>query len=190
MHRAFSLFLILAALLWCCPFVSAAPHDKNPLVIYYSRTGTSALMAHRLSGLLGCSREEVRSKKNRFYLGAFTCVNDQLFDRDDEIVPSNTDVRLYNPLIIIAPIWIHKIASPMRTFLKQQNLRGTRIYVIAANQGNYTDEKDGRDLRAWLEGCGAQVVAVHGVMTKGAAWEQLCREMETLYQKEFVTEKR
>jgi|YNPNPStandDraft_1061719.scaffolds.fasta_scaffold02430_8 hypothetical protein len=191
MHRTFSLFLILiTALLWSAALVGAVPQEDKPLVIYYSRTGTSAVMAHRLSELLGCPREEVRSKKNRFYLGAFTCVNDQLFDRDDEFESSGIEVRRYNPLIIVAPIWLHKIASPMRTYLKQQNLHGRRIYVIAANQGNYTDEKDGQELRAWLEARGAQVVAVRGIMTKGAAWEHLRREMDVLYKKEFVTEQR
>ena len=119
-------------------------------------------------------------------MGSEMCIRDRLFDRDDEIESSGTEVRLYNPLIIVAPIWIHKIASPMRTYLKQQNLHGRRIYVIAANQGNYTDEKDGQGLRAWLEARGAQVIAVRGIMTKGTAWEQLCREMEALYKKEFL----
>jgi len=189
MRRTLALLLILAALPgYCLPARAAdtaSPHSETPLVIYYSRTGTSALMAHCLSEMLGCPREEVRSKKDRFYLGAFTCVNDQLFDRDDEIEPSQTDLRLYDPLIIVTPIWIHKIASPMRTFLKRQDLHGRRVFVIAANQGNYSAEKDGQELRAWLEGRGAKVLAVRGIMTKGAAWERLCREMEALYKQEF-----
>ncbi len=87
MHRKAAMLLLGLSLLWCCAFApaaTAAPLPDKPLVIYYSRTGTSAMIAHRISDLLSCPREEVRSQKNRFYLGTVTCVNDQLFDRDDE----------------------------------------------------------------------------------------------------------
>jgi len=163
--------------------LSAQPDASKPLVIYYARTGTSALVAHLIADMLSCEREEVRSQKNRFYLGAFTCVNDQLFDRDDVNVPSTRDLRAYNPLIIVTPIWIHKFASPMRTYLNQHSIKGKKVYVIATNQGNYNKEREEIELRGWLAELGATVAGFEGIMTKGKPWETLRSEAERFLQK-------
>jgi hypothetical protein len=185
--------LFLSILFISLPALSAAEesssavgnHEKGfaPLVIYYSRTGTSAMVAHRISDVLSCEREEVRSKKNRFYLGTFTCVNDQLFDRDDENEPGIRNVQEYNPLIIVSPIWIHKFASPMRTYLKKHSLKGKEVYVFATNQGNYSKERDEQELHAWLSSLGAQVKTFNGIMTKGKPWETLRTETDVLLKK-------
>jgi len=186
MRRKTAVLLFVLSLLWCCAFAQAATadvpaeHPDKPLVIYYSRTGTSAMVAHRISDLLACPREEVRSKKNRFYLGTLTCVNDQLFDRDDENEPSGTKLNEYNPLIIVSPVWIHKLASPMRTYLKNHDLQGRQVYVFATNQGNYTKEKDEHEIRTWLVSRGAKVLDFRGIMTKGKPWEALRRESDAL----------
>lgn len=186
MNKKNLLLILLFVVFLLCGVVPAqaeeAPADNafKPLVIYYSRTGTSAVIAHRISDTLACDREEVRSKKNRFYLGAFTCVNDQLFDRDDENEPGIRNVKEYYPLIIVSPIWIHKFASPMRTYLKNHSLKGKEVYVFVTNQGNYSKEKDEQELRAWLTALGAEVKSFTGIMTKGKPWETLRKETDML----------
>jgi menaquinone-dependent protoporphyrinogen IX oxidase len=164
----------------------AHAEEYHPLVLYYSRTGTSAVVAHEISARLACNREEVRSKKNRFYLGTFTCVFDQLFDRDDENEPSHINLADYDPIIIVSPVWIHMLASPMRTYLKQHSLRNKTVYVIATNQGNYTCEKDEQNIRSFLAGLGASVREIRGIMTKGKAWEIMRQEAQELISRTIV----
>ena len=185
----FKQVVLAAAVCWCILFCgveqgdcasTAVPAAHKPLVVYYSRTGTSAVIAHEISERLSCPRQEVRSQKNRFYLGAFTCVLDQLLDRDDENEPSHINFTGYDSIIIISPVWLHILASPMRTYLKQHSIKNKTVYVIATNQGNYSPEKDEQKIREFLMGLGASVGEIRGIMTKGKAWEALRLEAEAL----------
>jgi len=149
-----------------------AAHAQQPLVIYYSRTGTSFAIAGALSQALACEREEIRSKKYRYYLGVLTCVFDQLLDREDEIETLTRDSGAYNPIIIVSPIWIHKLASPVRTALKYFGLQGKTMYVVATNNGNFSGE-DESAVRAWLSRCGAEVRWLKAIQTNGMSFEKL-----------------
>lgn len=60
---------------------------SKPLIVYYSRSGTTRTIAQELSRNLSCEIEEIISQKNRRFWGILTCVHDQLFDRDDNIKP-------------------------------------------------------------------------------------------------------
>lgn len=147
---------------------------QQPLVIYYSRTGTTFAIASAIAQAVACERAEIRSQKNRYYLGVLTCIFDQLLDRDDEVGPLGRDIAKYNPLIIVAPIWIHRFASPVRTVLKYSKLQGKDLYVVATNNGNFS-EQDQVFIKTWLGGCGVNIQGFDAVQTKGRSFEDLSK---------------
>jgi multimeric flavodoxin WrbA len=127
---------------------SAAPAPR-PLVIYYSLTGTTRILAQEIARELGCDMVELKSERSRSGFWKVNCVFDQLLDREDDLAPVTKSLELYNPIILAAPIWIHRYASPMRTFLKQAHLHGKDVYAIAAHRGNYR-EQDGQGIMRLL----------------------------------------
>ena len=107
-----------------------AEHDK-PLIVYYSRTGNSRTVADALMEYLSGTIEEIQSTKNRDgLLGVFTCVLDQLLDRDAMLKPLDRNPTTYDPVIIVAPIWMGKISSPARTFIKGAGLKDKDVYLV------------------------------------------------------------
>lgn len=138
----------------------------RPLLIYYSLTGRTGIVAATIGGRLGCEVLALTSLRKRTGLWKVNCVFDQLFDRDDELGPVAVDAARYNPLIIAGPIWIHRLASPLRTFLKQRNLAGRDVYVIVTHQGNYGD-KDEQAVRRHLAGRGMRLKGYGAVLTRG-----------------------
>lgn len=132
--------------------------SSQPLVIYYSRTGTTCTIAQELAKGLSCETEEVISRKNRHFFGTITCVFDQLFDRDDDIEPTKKDLSAYNPLIIASPVWIHRISSPVRTFLKHSEFKKKEAFLILTNNGNYDVEDESTII---------QSAKSYGITTKG-----------------------
>lgn len=139
---------------------------KGPLVIYYSRTGTTRYVAEELSRGLAAKCAEIRSDKNRENItGAFTCVLDQLLDRDDEQKRLTVDLSSYNPIIITSPIWIHKLSSPVRTFLKQADLAGKDICFVLTYHGNQTDADD-QEMKAKIRSYGINLKGVYKLKTK------------------------
>ena len=123
--------------------VTIAPTTK-PLVLFYSRAGTTRTVALEIANQLSWEVEEVISRKNRNYFGTVTCVFDQLFDRDDDTEPVRRDLSRYNPVLIASPVWIHKISSPMRTVLKQSQLENKDVFLVLTNNGNFDDENEKR----------------------------------------------
>jgi len=159
------IFVLLTNATNCCaatdeprnePFILQS--SAKPLVIYYSRTGTTYTIAQELAKNLSCEMEEIVSRKNGYLWGTITCVFDQLFDRDDDIEPTKKDLSVYNPLIIASPVWIHRISSPIRTFLKYSGLKGKDAYLILTNNGNYDVEDESNII---------QNVQSYGITTKG-----------------------
>jgi len=142
----------------------ATHSSPKPLVIYYSRTGTTRIIAQNLAKHLPCEMEEIVSRKNRHLWGTITCVLDQLFDRDDEIQPTTKNISAYNPLIIASPVWIHRISSPMRTFLKYSGLKQSDAFLILTNNGNY-DAEDERNIIQHVKSYGITITGCFSVCT-------------------------
>ena len=153
-----------------------AEHYK-PLIVCYSRTGTSRIVADALMEYLSGTIEEIQSTKNRDgLLGVFTCVLDQLLDRDDIIKPLDKDPKDYNPVIIVAPIWIGKISSPARTFIKQAGLQGKDVYLILTYNGSLTEDKE----KAIEETITAQDITLKGlykIITKEQTADEIRKEL-------------
>jgi len=156
----------------------------KPLVIYYSRLGTTRTVAREMAQNLKCEIEEIISNENRHGLWTVNCVFDQLLDWDDDVVPLYHDVTAYNPVIIAGPIWIHRFATPLRTLLKSLDLRGKDVFVLVTNQGNYS-EKDENTVRNSLKERGAHIRGYAEVMTRDKTENDLKQEtlrvLEDLY---------
>jgi flavodoxin len=147
----------------------------KPLIIYYSRLGTTRTIAREMARHLACEIEEIISHENRHGLWTVNCVFDQLLDWDDDVVPLYHDVTAYNPVIIAGPIWIHRFATPLRTLLKSLDLRGKDVYVLVTNQGNYS-EKDENTVRNSLKERGADIRGYASIMTRDKTENDLKHE--------------
>ena len=89
---------------------------------------------------------------------------DQLFDRDDEVVPVKRDLSEYNLLLIASPVWIHEISSPVRTLLKESGLKGKDAFLVLTNNGNF-DEEDEKAIRERITSYGLSVKGSYPVCT-------------------------
>jgi flavodoxin len=154
-------------------------YAAKPLVLYYSRTGHTKIVADAISRMLLCPQEEIISKKSRQYLGVLNCVADQLFGFDDRMEPLRHTVQDYAPLVIASPVWMHKLASPVRTVIKKAGLKDRDVYVFVTHRGNY-GAADAQAITTWLERQGALVKGLYALQTENLPAEQITRETELL----------
>lgn len=155
-----------------------APAAQQPLLVFYSRTGKTSIVAHELAKKLSCKTEEVQSTEPREgMLGAFTCVLDQLLDRDDQLLPCNREMSAYNPIIIATPIWLGKISSPMRTFINQTQLQGKDIYIVLTFNGRLTGEKE-KAILDTLALRGITPKALYKVITKEKSEDEIIKDID------------
>lgn len=84
------------------------------LIVYYSYTRSNETLAVRLQNKIGCDVLKIEETKKRT---PFTILLDLVFRRKPDIRTSACDVREYDHVILIAPIWAAKIASPLVSFI-------------------------------------------------------------------------
>lgn len=183
--------LFFAALLAyiCCSAPALAQElstrkDWRPLLIYYSLTGTTRIVAAELGRALRCEQLELMSLRDRAGFWKVNCVIDQLFDRDDLAGPVKLDAAQYNPIIIACPIWIHRLASPMRTFLDHRRIAGKDVYAIVTHQGNY-GEKDEQAIRRFLAAQGMRLKEYGAVLTRGKTEAEIADETKSIINGNF-----
>jgi flavorubredoxin len=161
--------------------LTAAETIRKPLILYYSLTGTTRTIAQELSRALSCETEEIVSQKYRQYLWKITCVNDQLFDRDDALAPVKTDLTKYNQLIIASPVWIHTISSPMRTLIKYNGFKNKQVWLVLTNQGNY-GPADEKAIIQFLNDWGITVRGCYAVCTSAKTGQELLQHARLIAQ--------
>ena len=106
--------------------------DKNPLVVYYSRTGNCRMLATALGSQLGSDVEEMPSVKDR---GIFTIIGEQYFGGKDKQKPFEKNLEDYSSIIVVAPIYLMKFSAPGRFFIKEVIPEGSEVYVITMTGG-------------------------------------------------------
>jgi hypothetical protein len=191
MKKYFILLLFFTALVIFAyqPFsagaqVPAAGATWRPLVIYYSLTGNNRIVAAELGNAFGCERLELTSMRERTGFWKVNCVIDQLFDRDDLPGPVKLDASQYNPIIIACPIWIHRLASPMRTFLDHKRLASKDVYVVVTHQGNY-GEKDEQAVKSFLAAQDMHLKGYGAVLARGRTEAEIISETKSIIKKNF-----
>ena len=165
-----------------------ASEDCNPLIVYYSRSGTSQIVAETLKDQLSCKVECIHSTKNREgFLGVLTCVLDQLLNRDDTLQPLKENPNNYNPVILVSPVWIGKLASPARTFIKQTRLDGKDIYLMLTYNGRLTGDKE-KAIAEEITAQGGILKGIYKIITKEKTEDEIKKEVvNQLEKKPFLT---
>lgn len=147
--------------------------DTKPFVVYYSRTGRARMVATALKNQLGCEVGEILSAGEK---GILTIFLDQLLDRDDDQKPFATDLKDYNPVIIVSPIWLMKLSSPARTFIKQGSLQGKDVYIFTTSGGPLPEGRK--------EGV-KKFASKYGLNVKGVIGLQIGEKMQADFDKEI-----
>ena len=165
--------------------------DCNPLIVYYSRSGNSQIVADALKEQLSCNVECIHSTKDREgFLGVLTCVLDQLLNRDDILQPLEKNPNNYNPVILISPVWMGKLASPARTFMKQTRLDDKEIYLILTYNGRLTGDKE-KAIAEEITAQGGILKGIYKIITKEKTEEEIKKEVRNqLEMKPLLTKAR
>ena len=103
------------------------------LVVYYSYTGTTQRLAQLLASQRGWPLAEIRDADSRS--GNLRCVLDSLLRRHPPITYDGPDPRHFGSVVLMAPIWMYRLASPMRTFVREHRSDLQRVGMICTQGG-------------------------------------------------------
>jgi menaquinone-dependent protoporphyrinogen IX oxidase len=128
--KKISAILILAVFLM--PLCAYA--QNQTLIMYYSKTGKTRIVADELKALMPDARVvEIKSD-----VGIMRAVMwQQLFNRNACNEPIAVDLEKYDRVILCSPVWLQKISSPMRTIINTVPLAGKQVQMFVVCAGHF-----------------------------------------------------
>ena len=108
------------------------------IIIYYSYTGHTKMIAEYMAKKLNCEALELKPIKP--YSTDYQTVVDEEQTNDTELhlreyESLNVDLKNYDEIILGTPVWWYSISPVIRSFLKQEDLTDKTILPFATNAG-------------------------------------------------------
>lgn len=115
------------------------------LVVYYSRSGVTARAAKALAGRLGADLEEIVERSDRSGpLGFVGSIIDVLRERPSTIDATKHDPSSYELVVIATPVWAHRVATPVRTWLAAYRARLPHVAFLCTFGGSGAEQALGQ----------------------------------------------
>ena len=128
--KKFNLMLAMTAIAMTA--VSCGPKKEEPktLVLYYSLTGNTKIVAEEIANRLGADIEEITCV-NPYDTNFEACIAQCMQEREagtvTEINPVKADLSKYDRIFIGYPVWFGTYAPPIATFLANNDLSGKTL---------------------------------------------------------------
>lgn len=121
------------------------------LIAYYSYTNNNQKLAFQLQKTLRCHLLKIEELKKRT---GFTILMDLMLNRKPPVKVFPYNLKEYDHIIFVAPIWAGKIASPLKTFLLNEKsiIREYSFITLCGGGGGHSQiEKIQKELATLIE---------------------------------------
>ena len=122
------------------------------LIVYYSLEGNTDFAAKRIAAQIGADLLRLEPLKaypasgfRKFFWGGKSAV----MAEKPPLSPYAFDADAYDRVVFGFPVWAGNVAPPIRTFVRDNDLRGKRVAAFACQSGSGAEKAFGR-LRAAL----------------------------------------
>jgi len=107
---------------------AVAQKEAKVLVVYYSRTGHTRLVAERLAKKFGADVEQLIDQHKRTgVFGASSAGKDAIAGKTTLIDPLKHNPGDYDMILIGGPSWFGNVTPAVRTFIMQNDFSGKKI---------------------------------------------------------------
>lgn len=117
------------------------------LIVYYSLEGNTEYAAGKIASALDADTLRIEPKKaypdsgfRKFIWGGKSAV----MAETPELLPYDFNADDYNRIIIGFPVWASNMTPPIRTFVKENDLKGKRIAAFACQSGAGAEKAFGK----------------------------------------------
>ncbi|ADP77956.1 flavodoxin/nitric oxide synthase [Methanothermus fervidus DSM 2088] len=112
----------------------------NPIVIYYSRTGNTEVVAKTIAKETKAELVKIEDLKNRRgFFGIFLAIVDALLKKKTDITPRSIDLKKYDVIYIGSPVWARNPAPAILTFIDNSDFSNKNVVIfvtMAAHGGD------------------------------------------------------
>ncbi|MBV8036875.1 flavodoxin [Roseateles sp.] len=105
------------------------------LVVTYSMTGTGARLTELLCRSRNWTSVQIQERHPRKAWVTLRCAVESLLRLKPPIVYNGPDPVQFDLVVLVAPIWVYRLASPMRSFVASFRDSIRRVAVVAVMGG-------------------------------------------------------
>jgi len=106
--------------------------NSNTVIVSYSHTGNNATLAEGLAKNFNLNCMYIKELRKRTVM---TIVLDVLFNRTPNIEKSIGEIENYENIVFVAPIWLGKVASPLRPVFKMLKGKSKNFSFVSISAG-------------------------------------------------------
>ncbi len=145
------------------------------LVIYYSRDGHTKRVAEAISDNLACDKEEIVNTQRRSGPIGFLRSGFQVKRKSMTTLKAiESDLPVYDLVIIGTPVWAGTVSVPVRTFLNEHKERLKEVAFFSTHKGD-TTQNEFIEMEAV---CGKKPVATMSVTSEEAKGEEYLNSVQ------------
>lgn len=112
------------------PHVAAAGGSGRTAIVYFSRSGNTALAARYLANRLDASLFELEAPDYRLGLTGWASAMQDARGEQADIAPRRIDLSGYDTVYLGSPIWLYAPAPPIRAFVEHNRFDGQRVVLF------------------------------------------------------------
>ena len=146
----------------------------KPLVVYYSLTGKTKLVAQVITEALDATLLEIKETKPR-KLGPFIYLTGgfaAFMNKRSKINPIDVDLKQHERIFIGSPMWGPRSAPAINSFIYQTNFEGRSIIPFFTMGGNNA-EKALANITAKIERSQGKVAGSFAITSYGVSDEEI-----------------
>ncbi|MEI7826782.1 MAG: hypothetical protein WCI87_03175 [Euryarchaeota archaeon] len=144
----------------------------KPLVVFYSRTGSTKQVGEALAQTLNCDSEElVDTKKRSGPLGYVRAGKDAQAKTLTTLADIKHDPSAYDLVILGTPIWARTLSSAMRTYITNNKSKFKRV-AFFCTQGGTENQQLFDEMEALCERHPVNVLALLEKEVKEGAYQE------------------
>ena len=133
MMKIYFMTALVAALAWVGTACSPKETSTNQLVLYYSQTGSTKVVAQEIQKALGADIEAIELQKP--YTGTYAETLERVKQERESgnlphLKPLKADLSKYEVIYLGYPIWFGTYALPIASLLKEHDFEGKKIVTF------------------------------------------------------------
>ena len=131
MKKTTSLILITALSILLFFINQEAIFASDTLLIYYSRTGKTEIVAETIKTQLNPFVLQIKEIKDRSGTwGYMTAAYDAFMHNHSAIQPEKIDMTAYEKIIVASPVWSWNLCTPIHTLFEKNKFDGKKLVLI------------------------------------------------------------
>jgi flavodoxin len=103
----------------------------NLLIVYYSREGSTGLIARGLAQATGGTLRRLVDSRTMANGGMFRALLAALLSLGTTLVDPDYTVEPYEAVVIMTPVWLGNPAPAVTTYVSNAHLKGKKTFIVA-----------------------------------------------------------